>query len=274
MLLTLPNKTYVLVDNSKLPRFWSAVWALLHCSGLAPSTVKLKLSHIEALYQHIDNIGGSLDDALTELDFATLGSALEAYFTSLRNVPIPSSTALIKWNTAFHFVRDTCERISRNPAAGNKMEAIRDQMSRLDRLYLGLRPYRKRFGGHVRALPRSVVTELLDLAAPGSLTNPFAQEATQWRIYCLVMLLLYQGLRRGEALSLKADALQSQRDPKTGEFRWLLMVRTNENTGDPRKGAPKASRRRSMGCVALGSAVQRTIDVPKVRLVVRTGRMP
>jgi integrase len=238
MLLTLPTKNHVLVDEQFLPRYWPAVWSELNGSGLADSTHKRKLSYIEALYVHTESLGGNLDDALSSLDFDALGNSLEAYFVTLRNGPKLSTKTQERWNSAFHFVRNTCERIGRNPAAGNRMESIRDQVERLDRLYLGLRPLKRRMVRSVRALPRSVVQELLDIVTPGAPLNPFELESTQWRIYCLVLLLLYQGLRRGEALTLKVDSLQTQRDDRTGNFRWLLHVTTNESEDDHRADVP------------------------------------
>ncbi|HEY4084113.1 MAG TPA: site-specific integrase [Burkholderiaceae bacterium] len=238
MLLTLSPQTHTLVDEQFFPRYWPAVWSLLYAGGLAASTHKRKLSFIEALYVHTEGLGGNLDDALSTLDFDALGNALEAYFISLRNAPEPSRQAEARWTQAFQFVRNTCDRIARNPAAGNRMEAIRSQVERLDRLYLALRPYKKRLQPSVRALPTHVVMELLDLAAPGSPANPFTRTETQWRIYCLVLLMLYQGLRRGETLTLKANSLQSQRDERTGKFRWLLHVTTNETEDDPRADVP------------------------------------
>lgn len=238
MLLTLSPQTHTLVDDHFLPRYWSSVWSLLHAGGLATSTHKRKLSFIESLYVHTEGLGGNLDDALSALDFDALGNALEAYFISLRNAPEASPQAEARWTQAFQFVRNTCDRIARNPAAANRMEAVRSQVERLDRLYLALRPQRKRMRASVRALPTPVVMELLDLVEPNSPANPFERAETQWRIYCLVMLMLYQGLRRGETLTLKANSLQAQRDGRTGQFRWLLHVSTNETEGDPRADVP------------------------------------
>lgn len=238
MLLTLPSRTDVLVDDSGLPRYWPAVWTMFHSGGLAPSTLHEKLKHIESLYRHTDGMGGMLDDALSELDFDVLNAILESYFVALRNVPRATGKAFARWNTAFHFVRDTCERIERNPAASNRMADIRERIGRLDRLYLGLRPFRKRLGTQLRAIPRMVVMEMLDAVTPGSPINPFEQEATQWRVYSLVTLLLFQGLRRGEMLSLRADFLKSESDPRTGATRWRMSVRTNEAEDDTRKSRP------------------------------------
>ena len=212
MLTLIPKHGLTLVDRTMTPRYWSAVWSLFHGSDLAPSTLKQKLGHIEALYQHTETIGGSLDDDLSELNFDRLGNALEAFFVMLRNVAVPSATVLMRWNTAFHFVRDTCNRLERNPAVGNEMTGIQERISRLDNLYLGLRPYKRRYGSKPRAIPRSVVAELLDAVQPGSPKNPFKAEKTQWRVHVLVYLMLLQGLRRGEALSLPADFLKSERD--------------------------------------------------------------
>ena len=238
MLYTLQSRTDVLVDDLGLPRYWPAVWSIFHGGSLAPSTLREKLKHIEALYQHTEEIGGILDDSISILDFDALSAALESFFVTLRNVSHPTDKAQARWNTAFHFIKDTCERIERNPLISNQMSDIRDRIGRLDRLYLGLRPFRKRLGNQLRAIPRSVVLEMLDSAMPGSSTNPFELEATQWRVYSVVTLLLLQGLRRGEILSLRADFLKSERDPSSGILRWRMSVRTNETADDPRASLP------------------------------------
>jgi integrase len=238
MLAVLENRQPVLVDKQGLPRYWAAVWALLHTGGLASSTVLDKLRHIEAVYDHAHSIDHELDDALANLDFEALSEILESYFVTLRNVPKPTQSALIRWNTAFHFVRDTCERLERNPEAGNKMSDIRLHIERLDRLYLGLRPFRKRLGTQVRAIPKFVLLEILDAATPGSSTNPFQRQETQWRVFAIVTILLFQGLRRGEMLSLTADFLKPERDQRNGTYRWRMSVRTNEAEDDSRATRP------------------------------------
>lgn len=228
----------VLVDEHGLPRYWAAVWALLHGGDLAPTTLAKKLGHIEALYQHTESLGGSLDDLLEDLELDRLGNALEAFFVSLRNIPVPTTATANRWKTAFHFVRDTCQRLERNPAIGNKMAGIQERIGRLDNLYLGLRPYKPRYGRKPRAIPRIVISELLEAIQPESPKNPFSAESTKWRVLVLVNLLLLQGLRRGEALSLPADFLKFEKDPRTGTTKWRLSVRTNEFEDDSRADPP------------------------------------
>lgn len=228
----------VLVDDSGLPRFWAAAWMLIHGSRFATSTQRKKLGHIESLYRHSETLGGNLDDVFAELDLDRLGAILESFFIALRGLPEPTSTAAFRWDTAFHFARDTCLWLEKNPAVGKKMDAVEERMRRLDNLYLGLRPYRPKKWKKPRALPANVVRELLEAAQPGATKNPFAHEATQWRVFVLVHLLLIHGLRRGEALSLPADFLKSESDPLTGQTRWWLSVRTNNEEEDPRAEAP------------------------------------
>lgn len=238
MLIQTASQEPVLIDECSLPRFWASVWTLLNGAGWAPSTLTRKLRHIEALYVHTDSLGGSLDDALAELDFEVLGNALGSFFAELRNVPNPTSAVAKRWNTAFHFVRDICMRLEKNPTMGRSLQEIHAHIAHLDNLYLGLRPYNVRYGRKPRALPRLVVAELLELSRPGSPKNPFVGEGTQWRVYVLVCLLLFQGLRVGEALNLKADFLKSERDRRTDVVRYWLSVRANERDPDPRAERP------------------------------------
>jgi len=238
MLYLLAPRRPVLIDANAVPRYWAAVWTLMHGGGLADETLKRKLRHIDALYEHADLIGLQLDDVLGGLEFGVLENVLESFFIALRNAPEPSSQVLNRWNTAFHFARDTCLRLSKNPQARASLEQVHLQVSRLDKLYLGLRPKKKRGTAQVRAVPRQVIAELLDLIAPGSSSNPFSGDASQWRVFCLVTLLLYQGLRRGEALVLRADSTRAEIDTRSGQLRWMLKIPTNVPEDDPRAEAP------------------------------------
>lgn len=251
MLLSVPVHGLALVDENRLPRYWACVWSMFHGAGLATSTHARKLRHIEDFYTHTESLGGSVDDLLSALDFEALGNALEAFFVKLRNAPSPSSTTQSRWTTVFRFVRDICERLERNPALGRRMAGIQERISQLDRLYLALRPYRKRFGNKPRALPRRVLSEMLEYATPGNTRNPFQGIATQWRVFALVSLLLYGGLRRGEALLLPADFLKSEVDVRTGRVRWFMSVVTNEAEDDTRANVPSVKTTQSIRTISV-----------------------
>jgi len=238
MLYMLPPRTPVLIDHNKLPRYWAAVWSLLHGGGLAEQTLLRKLRHIDALYVHAESLQTNLDDVFSALNVDALDSTLESFFICLKNSPEPSSQVLARWNSAFHFVRDTCTRIAKNPAVRLSLEEVHAKVTRLDKLYMGLHPRRKTHQSKVRAIPRNVISEMLDIVTPGASVNPFLGEATQWRVFCLVALLLYQGLRRGEALVLRANSLVAQRDARTGRLFWVLQIPNNAPDDDPRAEAP------------------------------------
>lgn len=260
MLITLPDKAVALVDRQMLPRYWATVWAIFHADSLAPSTRKRKLSDIEALYEHAEHADVCLDDLIARLDLNAIGHVLEAFFVGLKNIPAPSSQALRRWNTAFHFVRDVCERIARSPHAARRMAEVREKIATLDRLYMGLRPQRRRSISQVRALPKDVVRELLDVAKPGSPSNPFESETTQWRMYCLLVLLLFQGLRRAEALVLRASSIEAHRDSETGEHRWLLRIHLNEPDADPRAQVPSIKTADSVRMIPVTSTTANVIQ--------------
>jgi integrase len=227
MLQKLPHYGYVLTDRLGLPRYWAAAWTLIIGGSLANSTLKQRLANIEAFYRHVesDQRLGFLDDALGAQDLSFLEEVLETYFITLRNVPEVGATAEQRWRDAVAFVRDICERISRTLATSTHFEDLRIRLERLDRLYGQLRMTKKTKPAMIRALPASVMQELYEAVIPGSKTNPFKNEASQWRVYVSFLLLLHQGLRRGEALSLSADFLKSERTQSGRQF-WLNVRAT------------------------------------------------
>lgn len=228
MLQKIPVYGYTLIDNLGLPRYWSSAWGLLFGGSLAESTLKQRLSNIEAFYAHVDTLKyeGALDDALGNINVPFLEEMLETFFVTLTNVPEVGATSEQRWKDALSFVREICERISRTLLLTGRFEDMRIRLERLDRMYGKLRVTKKARPKFVRALPASVMQELYSAVIPGSNTNPFQSDASQWRAYATFMLLLHQGLRRGEALSLPADFLKSEQT--NSGLQYWLNVRTNE----------------------------------------------
>lgn len=214
------------------------MWGIFHGGALADTTLLGKLRYIDSLYRHAEDLGADLDDAISTVDFDVLCKILDSFFISLLNAPAPNESSVKRWKTAFHFVRKTCERVEKNPATGIKMEEIRLRLQRLDNLFLGLRPYKKRLGSKVRALPRSVLLELLEAATPGSETNPFEYIDTQWRIWAGVCLLFFQGIRIGEMASLPANFVKSEVDIRSGNRRFFMSIKTDESEDEPRYTKP------------------------------------
>lgn len=238
MLTKVPHFGYVLTDSYGLPRYWSAAWTLLIGGSLAESTLKKKLIHIEAFYQHAEDRHrpGFLDDVLGSQDLPILEGLLESYFVSLRNVPKVGPSAEQRWRDAVGFVREMSERLTRTSEMSERFADVAVRLERLDRLYGQLRITKKNNVHFVRALPAVVLQELSSLVQPGDPSNPFKSDATQWRVYCTFLLLLHLGLRRGEALTMRADFLKWERTAAGRQF-WV-NVQSNDNEDDPRHSTP------------------------------------
>jgi hypothetical protein len=169
MLKKVPHFGYVLTDSFGLPRYWAAAWTLLIGGSLAESTLKKKLSNIEAFYQHAEDSHdtGALDDALGSQNLSVLEGLLESYFVTLRNVPLLRSSTEQRWRDVVSFVREMSERLTRTPDLSARLADVTQRLERLDRLY-GQPCIAKRTSIHfVRALPAAVLDELSDLVQPG-----------------------------------------------------------------------------------------------------------
>lgn len=227
----------VLLDNTKLPRYWATARAAVSSRDWAPSTESKNLRHIEALYVFADdhNYQGFLDDTLAQCDFGELGSLLEAYFISLKNRPKLTESAQKQWRTGLSFVRDVVTGLGKNAAAPSGLARIEAQLLQLDASYGQLRIQKPRRPTTYRALPADVVSWLYETLDPESLSNPFKREKTRWRVFTAFIIMLHQGLRRGEMLLLPVDAVKTGIDKKTRSVKRWINVQ-NLETEDKEAG--------------------------------------
>ncbi|QHN03482.1 site-specific integrase [Granulicella sp. WH15] len=230
----------VLVDTLGLPRYWAVVWAAFLPADLAPATVSKKLSQLEAFYQHADTqLGlGRLDDALADFDVEVLSTALEGYFLTLRNLPSFTPASEDRWQVALQFITEIAQRVTRNYLQLGSLTVLSGKFERLELLHSKLHIGKRRRPEQIRSLPADVVEFLYELLDPESRTNPFQNEVSRWRVYVLFILMLHQGLRRGELLVLPADAIKSSFDRDLQKERFWMSVRYNEYEDDPRSSKP------------------------------------
>jgi len=233
----------LLVDSLGLPRYWVSIWALYSCADLAHATKEKQLRYIEELYCFSDRLkgAGSLDTSIAKIDIASLGELLEAYFVSILNRSVINESTQAKWQIAFKFITETLMRLSKSNSPLNQLREIEAKLDRLKLLYQQLRIRRPTTQDSVRSLPASVVEALYILLDPTATTNPFRNEATKWQAYVIFIVLLHQGLRRGELLSLPIDAVKSGYDKDLGSTRYWLSVRENPyatNHNDTRYSRP------------------------------------
>jgi integrase len=230
----------VLVDTVGVPRYWATVWASFLPGDLAPSTLNRKLRQVEFFYQQTDQtLGvGALDRALAGLNVDALCDALEAHFLALRSRSITPATEE-RWQAALQFVTDTVQQLSRSSLAVEHQSSLSDRLLSVRLLNAHLHIGKRRRPERIRSLPAEVVEALYEMLDPESSSNPFVGAASRWRVYTIFMLLLHQGLRRGELLTFPVDCIKSAFDRKQQRVRYWMDVRYNQyENEDPRYSTP------------------------------------
>ncbi|MBR7745151.1 tyrosine-type recombinase/integrase [Undibacterium baiyunense] len=254
----------ILIDASGLPRYWSAVWSTMCAGRLADSTHIKKLRYIENLY-HFADISqgpGSLDDALGALDDRTLASILESWFISIRNQPTINASNHLRWQTGLAFVTFIVQSLAKGDG-NNRMRNIEGRLRQLSVLYSQFRIKKRNSPETIRSLPASIVQTLYSILAPDSDLNPFPRLRTRWRVYVAFILMLHQGLRRGEILLLPADAVKSDFDIKRGAIKYWINIQGNryeDSSSDHRHSRPGIKTRNSVRQIPISESVAQIIE--------------
>lgn len=235
-------KAPVLTDAWGLPRYWVTIWSLINTRDLAESTEMKQLRYIEALYRFCDGLHGDgyLDDTLGACQIKDLSNLLEAYFVFLKNRPAITQAAETQWKTGLSFVKDVVFRISRNGNSMNQLAETESRLLHLNALYGQLHIRKTKHSTILRSLPAAVVSHLYDMLDPESSTNPFSRKRTRWTVFLAFILMLHQGLRRGEALLLPVNAVESGYDARSQKKRFWINVQENKKlvSQDPRSKRP------------------------------------
>lgn len=227
---------------SGAPRYWATVWASVDGANLAESTLQRRLHAIDALYQSVSVQTGDdkLDQLISELNFDDIEPCIAGFFTQLSNEAAQSGSDISqRWATAFGFLKSTLDRLVQTSSEAHHIEELHAFLLRLERLYSSLRPLKKKRPLSLRALPAVVIEELYEIIEPSSPRNPFRTERGRWRNFILIILLLHQGLRRGEALLLPSDVIKEGHNPDTGEIRyWINIMSPSASCADKRAEKP------------------------------------
>lgn len=254
----------VLVDSKGLPRYWATVWSTVTTGALADSTHLQKLRYLDNLYQHADELHGycGLDDALASLDDAALGEILESWFVSIRNKPRTTAADETRWQVGFNFVRSVVSWIAKSDSL-RTLQQIEARLHQLSVLYSQFRVKKRNAPEAIRSLPASTIEALYQLLDPESESNPFPNERTRWRVYVAFILMLHQGLRRGEVLLLPVDAVKSGFDARHGRTRSWINIRENkyeDPNHDPRHSKPSIKTKASVRQIPISEATSRIVQ--------------
>lgn len=201
-----------------------------------------KLRQIESLYAHTDLVFGPsfLDNALGTVNDALLSDMLESWFISIKNQSDIGPSDEARWRAGLSFVVCIITRLSKANLPTERLRKMEVRLHRLSHLYGQLHVQRNRRPSFPRSLPASVVHALYEILDPSSTTNPFARQCTRWLAFLAFVLMLHQGLRRGEVLLLTADAVKDGFDERQGRLRSWLNVRESKyaSDDDPRHSRP------------------------------------
>jgi integrase len=254
----------ILVDRHGLPRYWATVWSTAVAGALADSTHIKKLRYIDNLYQHADHLRGygALDDALGTLSDGDLAAILESWFISIRNQATTTDADETRWQVGFSFVTSVVSWIAKSDTH-KTMRQIESRLHQLSVLYSQFRVKKRNTPEMIRSLPASAVEALYQILDPESKDNPFPRVQTRWRVYVVFILMLHQGLRRGEALLLPVDAIKSAFDAKLGRDRCWINVRENDyedSTQDPRYSKPSIKTKDSIRQIPTSETTARIIE--------------
>ena len=255
----------VLVDNRNIPRYWATIWALLDNADLAESTQIAKLRAVDELYEHYDaqHQQGALDLAISRIDDEALAEALESWFVTLSNQPKATQSTEFRWKTGVAFITSIRRWLSGGSPESPAMSNARSRWTNLAQLYRNLHVPKPKRTGQIRALPSNVIEALYHVLDPSSRDNPFERPRAKWNAYVAFVLLLHQGLRRGELLLLPADAIKESYDSKKRERRYWAHVRDNpyeDNYLDPRYSKPSVKTQHSIRTVPVSKTIATIVD--------------
>ncbi|MEZ0470083.1 tyrosine-type recombinase/integrase [Luteimonas salinilitoris] len=227
---------------------------------LAASSQVKKLRYIESLYGHADRQFGAhaLDDALGNLNDVVLAEILESWFISIRNQPSVGPADESRWRAGLAFVGSVVTWLSKSTLPTDRLRQIEARLHRLSHLYGQLHVRRSRQPSQVRSLPASVIKALYEMLDPTSATNPFARQHTRWLAFISFLLMLHQGLRRGELLLLTADVIKDGFDERQQRSRCWMNVQESpysDDGDDPRYSRPSIKSANSVRQLPVSEAV-------------------
>jgi integrase len=252
----------VLVDRHGVPRYWAAVWAAFLPGNLAPSTLSKYLGYVEDLYCYADRLLGDsrLDEALASIDVDLLSDTLDGYFQLLHNRNDMIEVSEARWRLAIRFITELLNRLATNTTSHTSIADLQSRLKRVDLLFAGLEVGRRRRSESVRSLPAEVIEALYEVVDPTSGSNPFRNAPMRWRVFTGYVLLLHQGLRRGELLSLPVDPVKSDFDKRVQRERSWLTVRYNPYEDDLRYSRPAIKTVDSVRQIPISDSVVTIID--------------
>lgn len=188
----------------------------------SPNALKARLRNLGPFYEMCDIRYGhdALDRAIGMDKVELVHSMVVDYFQSLTDESGYKTRAVTQWGIAKGFVKYIALMSPLNDAWQLMLAAI-EEMGDIREPADGQVRY-------VRALPRIVLANLLEVADPENGENPFKNDRTKRRNWLIVKLLLTCGLRRGELLLLDVDSIKQDVEANGQTSYWLDVTTTEQ----------------------------------------------
>lgn len=251
----------VLIDTQYRPRFWAIVWCSMYLTHVSQTTRDRKMKHLDTLYQCADVAtgNGSLDEALRWLDLQKIAAILDSFFQHLNNKTRTAANERA-WRTGTQFIIGIATRISSSSNSIQK-SIIEKDLNRVFLQHTSLHLHKSKKSSSLRALPEEVIMGLLQLIDPDSKSNPFNRLKTRWTVFTIVICLLQTGMRVGELLLQRADAVKREYDKRTNEYvMWLRVQTIDDSISDSRRAKPGIKNSQSIRNIPIDSFTAKTIQ--------------
>ncbi|MBB3149374.1 integrase [Phyllobacterium trifolii] len=243
----------LLLNKNGLPRYWPIAWRELYGSSKAESTLQKYFADMEFLYRSVEQRTGidCLDAFITSLDFDRLRPILQGIFIELRHSGSGSNE---RWQRITAYLRHVASQLG----ARNAMSKI---FADIDVTDCDGKPNRQMKPSDLRAMPKLVVKDILQLVDTKSSRNPFRSRDNAYRNSTLVNIFLELGLRRSEVCLLTLQSLKRGRDPESGQIRYWINIHEDASAvGETRESKPKIKTVQSIRQIPVPSKLAQEIE--------------
>jgi len=255
--------TIICSPSSGLPRPCAMIWTSLNEHRYSPKHLRNHLRAISLLYIHCNEFrhADDLDTLLIEWKFEELEELLKSYLAKIQNQSTQTGVNYSElWKMALDFVILIANVMNhRSHSQQEKLKQVRLDLLNLERLYKYIQPRKNTKVAKIRSLPANVVNEILELLTPGNVRNPFRTEKLQWRNFTIALLLLHQGLRRGEIALLRSDSLRHEYAAKANEDVFWLNIRETD-LFDTRSRKPQIKNAQSERQIPVSKSLAKVVN--------------
>jgi len=155
-------------------------------------------------------------------------------------------------------LREILHRLPESHFQGNMSRKMSD-LRRIENLYSFLRSPKNLLTRRPRAIPSPVLDDIFKTISPNYHKNPYRGEAIKYRNYLIFSVLLYQGLRLGELLSLPSNCVKHEYCSKQSKDIFWINVHESQMR-DSRSSNPRIKNTHSVRQIPIDESLAMQIE--------------